>query len=77
MERDEHREKAEQFIAEVEREFPTKETRRPLSEALYTFSELGLWKMDIDIKEVEEAVRVWAVVETIRRQKAFPKELRM
>ena len=47
-----------------------------LSEALYTFSELGLWKMDIEIKEVEEAIRVWAVVEKVRRD-GFPEDLRM
>jgi hypothetical protein len=77
MEGDEHRKKAEQFIADVEGEFPIKELDRPLHEALYTFSELGLWKMDIDIKEAEEAVRVWTVVEAIRRKRAFPPKLRM
>lgn len=78
MDREEHQEKAEAFIADVERSFsPGGALDGALSEALYTFSELNLWKMDIDIKEVEEAIRVWAVVEAVRRHGDFPRELRM
>lgn len=77
MERDEHREKAEAFIADTENSYPDGSIKGALRQALYTFSELGLWKMDIDIKATEEAIRVWAVVEAVRRAGAFPEELRM
>ena len=74
---DEHRKKAEEFIRPVEAECPTdREFQSDLNNALYAFSELGLWKMDIDIKRAEEAVRVWALVESVRR-KGFPSDLGM
>lgn len=71
---EEHEEQAEEWVTEVEENYNGDDYA--LSEALYTFSELGLWKMDIEIKEVEEAIRVWAVVEKVRRD-GFPEELRM
>ncbi len=76
MERDDHRQKAQLFIAATEGGYP-ENLDHALSNALYTFSELGLWKMDIDIKEAEVAIRVWAVVESVRRAGAFPEELCM
>lgn len=78
MEWEEHRTKAEAFVADTENSYPVDPVMdKALNEALYTFSELGLWKMDIDIKRAEEAIRVWAVVEAVRRSGAFPQELRM
>jgi hypothetical protein len=68
------------LISEVEKEglehFQGREAARPLFEALYAFSERGLWNMDIEIKDIPEAIRVWAVIEHVRRH-GFPDELRM
>lgn len=73
--------KALAFIEAVEQEgqehFSATIPKRSLEAALYTYSELGLWNMDIDIKEIEAALRVWAVVEAVRRHNGFPAELRM
>jgi hypothetical protein len=77
MEWEEHREKAVAFVADAENSYPKDDLDRALSNALYTFSELGLWKMDIDIKGTEEAIRVWAVVEAVRRAGEFPSNLTM
>lgn len=75
MESEDHADQAVALIADTEASYPA-ERHRDLANALYTFSELGLWKMDIDIKGIEEAIRVWAVVEKVRRD-GFPEELRM
>lgn len=74
METEEHREAAESLIANVEDSYPGNRSSA-LAEATYTFSELGLWKMDVTIG-AEEAIRVWAVVEQVRLN-GFPKTLRM
>lgn len=46
-----------------------------LSEACYSFSERGLFG-DSSLS-AEDAVRIWALVERVRRQGGFPERLRM
>lgn len=74
MNREQHQQEARSYSALVEHEFPRKRYR-DLSEALYTFSELGLLG-DMEIKDEATAVRIWALVEKVRRD-GFPKDLRM
>jgi hypothetical protein len=63
--------------AEALDHFGERIARSHLNEALYAFSERDLiWNMDIEIKDLAEAIRVWAVVEQVRRH-GFPEDLRM
>lgn len=48
-----------------------------VSEGVYTFGELGLFCDAIDNMSVEQAVQVWALVESIRQKGEFPDDLRM
>jgi hypothetical protein len=76
MEREAQREALEAWVRDKEEEF-SKSEASTLHNALYAFSELGLWAdSNIDSLDLETAIRIWAVVETARH-KAFPKELRM
>lgn len=48
-----------------------------LGNALYSMQELGLWP-DIDGMSNDDALRAWAIVETLRRNGGdFPRKLRM
>lgn len=75
MDWDEHRAASERFIEVVEKEFPAK-LKQPLSEAIYTFGELGLW-FETEGISTEDGIRIWALVESVRKNGGFPKELRM
>lgn len=71
-----HKDKAKAFVKDRETLFPAN-LRGHLSNGLYTFSELGLWPDDVDSMSSEHALKVWALVESIRQQGRFPEELRM
>lgn len=74
---EEHQEAVENWVVQYEERYKEHERDiRDLYEALYAFSQLGLWKMGLDIKEAEEAIRVWAVVEKVRSE-GFPEDLRV
>ena len=82
MEANEHQEQLEKWIAPAENRakeffdlFAT-DREAELSHALYAFSELGLFSDGIEIKSTKLALRVWAVVEAVRRR-GFPDELRI
>lgn len=69
------------FVADAEdsasRHFQQGFNERALADALYTFSDLGLFAGGgIELKDVEDAIRIWAVVETVRT-KGFPHSLRL
>jgi len=68
---DEHKEQVEAFF-----EQPDPVLKGKLDEALYSMSELGLWLDDVDSMSVEQALRVWKVVEKLRSTE-FPPDLRM
>lgn len=51
--------------------------RKSLNEAVYTCDELGVWYGGFEIKDADLAIRIWALVETIRQTGTFPNELRM
>jgi hypothetical protein len=72
--RDDHREECAALIAATEKTFPAAR-KRTLSEALYSFSELSLFG-DFEIKDTDEAIRIWALVEKVRLD-GFPTKLRM
>jgi hypothetical protein len=76
MERDEHRDAVVAWAASVMDPMlgPAK-TSPALSNALYSFTELGLLE-GIDSLDVETAVQIWAIVQTAK-EKGFPDELRM
>lgn len=48
--------------------------RKQLADALYSFSELGLF--EVGSVDVSEALRIWAVVEQVRAH-GFPDHMRM
>lgn len=75
------REAADDFISPVldegEKAIDEGAGDRALMEALYSFSEMSLFGSDVEIKDRETAMRIWALVETVKRTGGFPKELRM
>lgn len=73
MEREDNRERVLKWSIGVEGEYPI-DKKSELSNALYAFSELGLFE-DLSI-DPPLALMVWAVVEKVRRE-GFPDELRM
>lgn len=50
---------------------------KELADALYAFSERGMWVDSVDSMSVDHALDVWALVETIKREGAFPSEFKM
>jgi hypothetical protein len=72
--REDHKTACLNLIVPIDTTFP-KNRVRDVMEGLYTFSELGLFG-DIDVKEAETAILIWALVEKVR-QDGFPRELRM
>lgn len=49
--------------------------RGELGEALYSFSECGMFPMDVEV-DVATALEIWAIIETVR-EIGFPNDLRM
>lgn len=49
--------------------------KQQLAEALYSFSECGMFPMDVEV-DVATALEIWAIIETVR-EIGFPNDLRM
>lgn len=64
------------FALSVEREFPP-ELHRAVSEAGYSFSEMGAFADFEGRLSTEQMIQIWGIVETIRRDGDFPADLRM
>lgn len=64
-----------QAISSIVKEYPAHAAHN-LCAACYTFSELGLFPGDIAIKDEDDAIRIWALIEYVRRN-GWPDNLRM
>lgn len=72
---DKKKAKALAHIADREGLFPEK-LHGALNEALYTFDQMGCFHDDVTVSQ-KQAIRVWAVVETIRQSGKWPEDLSM
>jgi hypothetical protein len=50
--------------------------KKQLVDALYSFSERGLWPDHVDDVSIEQPIMCWALIEKLKTT-PFPKELRM
>lgn len=72
MNKESHRELLLTFLGKMDCPVDKKQ----LGDALYSFSERGLWPDNVDSVSIEQTVMCWALIEKLKIA-PFPKELRM